>query len=101
VESRGASSRFDASLAFRVDRLATGRALLAVAEHHSALVAASVGDEPAEATGAAPGSMGGCSAREVLERAKRRGIVLQLHEEDGTALVAYRGQRPVGRVDRP
>jgi glycosyltransferase involved in cell wall biosynthesis len=91
-----ASSAFEASLAFRVDRLATGRALLEAAERHSALVAASFGAPSAEGPTAEPG----CSAREVLERAKRGGIVLRLQDEDGTALVIYRGQRPLGHVDR-
>jgi hypothetical protein len=91
--SLDASLTFDAALAFRVDRAATGRALLDAAERTSALVAASFGDGSAED---APG----CSGTEVLERAGRGGIVLQLHDDDGTTLVVYRGQRPPGRVDR-
>jgi hypothetical protein len=101
VGSLEASSMFEASLAFRIDRVATGRALLDVAERHSALVAASFGGALSDETAAAPGSVGGCSPGEVLERAKRRGIVLQLHDEDGTTLVVYRGQGPLGQVDRP
>jgi hypothetical protein len=86
VASLESSSTFDAALAFRIDRVAAAREVLDAAERHSGLVAA---------------SFSGGSGREVLERAERRGIVLQLHDDDGTTLVVYRGQRPLGHVDRP
>jgi glycosyltransferase involved in cell wall biosynthesis len=86
VENLEASSAFDVSLVFRVDRATDGGAVLDAAERHSALVAASFADESE-------------SVREVRGRAQRRGLVLELHDDDGTALVVYRGQRPLTPVD--
>jgi glycosyltransferase involved in cell wall biosynthesis len=86
VDRLDGSSTFDVALAFRVDRVQAAGELLEAAERQSALVAASFA-EPAE---------GG-----VLPRATRGGTVLQLHDDDGTVLVVYRGARPGARVDRP
>src|SRR5207248_2674694 len=86
VDSLDGSSTFDVSLAFRLDRVHASRALLEAAERHSALVAASFA-EPAEG--------------DVQGVARRGRTVLQLHDDDGTALVVYRGDRPGARVDRP
>jgi hypothetical protein len=81
------SSTFDAAIAFRLDESPAGRALLDVAEHHSGLVAASIG----------VGSVGVPSG-EVLGRAKRGGMILGLSDDDGTTLVVYRGKRARGAV---
>jgi hypothetical protein len=72
-----------------VDRAVGGSELLDAAERHSALVAASFGDETAGVTSGA-----------VLGRAGRSKVALRLQDDDGTALVVYRGQRPGSRVER-
>jgi hypothetical protein len=80
------SSTFDVALAFRIDEVEAGADLLDVAERRSSLVAASFDAASAR-------------AGDILERATRRGIVIQRHDADGTVLVVYRGQRPPERVD--
>jgi glycosyltransferase involved in cell wall biosynthesis len=84
------SSAFDVALAFRVDRVVNGRELLDAAERHSALVAASLGNDTA-----------GVIGLELLRRAERRKVALQLQDEDGTALVIYTGDQPRSGVGRP
>jgi glycosyltransferase involved in cell wall biosynthesis len=87
VGSLDTSSKFDAAVAFRIDGVVGGRALLDAAERHSALVAATFDNSSAE-------------GRDVQGRARRRGIVLELQDGDGSELVVYRGQQPVPPVDR-
>ena len=81
------TSVFDTALAFRIDQVANGGALLDVAERHSGLVAVS------SETGSSDG-------RDATERAKCRGSVVQLQDDDGTTLVVYRGEQPLRPVDR-
>jgi hypothetical protein len=85
---------FDVALAFRVDLAvqndgaAEANALLDFAEHHSGLVAATF-------------ELGAGCERDVRRRAERHGVALELHDPDGTALVVYRTDRPLTRVDQP
>src|SRR5205814_10256001 len=91
VQDMDPSWTFDAALAFRIDRLANGAGLLDAAERASSLVAASFGEASTDETATVSG-------RQVGERAKS-GVVLDLHDDDGTALVVYRGDRPLARAD--
>lgn len=84
AEQLDTSTSFDVALVFRVDRTAGAESLLEAAERHSGLVAASASTP---------------SAGELLSRARRGGIVLDLQDDD-TTLVVYRGTRPRTPVDR-
>jgi hypothetical protein len=79
------SPPFDVALAFRVDQVPAGGSLLETAERCSALVAVS--------TAAA-------LAADVVPSARQRGILLELSDDDDTALIVYAGSRPGGPVDR-